>query len=142
MLDCTFVVDESAASVQSTLYKMPQRVITENANVNNVSYALPDERDIPVDMRYLNIDNHTLPLLRGSSRCHFYSEINYFISISPNAHGKNQPYSGIGPSQIPAAFKPYTFPALEKFAVDEPEGGIISDLKWWSPRNRMALEMK
>ncbi|KAF9544079.1 hypothetical protein CPC08DRAFT_716586 [Agrocybe pediades] len=48
MLDSTFVVDENA-SVQSTLYKIPQCVITENANVNSVSYALSNEHYIPVD---------------------------------------------------------------------------------------------
>ncbi|KAF4609728.1 hypothetical protein D9613_011952 [Agrocybe pediades] len=47
MLDSTFV-DENA-SVQSTLYKMLQRVITENTIVNSVSYALPNEHYIPVD---------------------------------------------------------------------------------------------
>ncbi|KAF4614003.1 hypothetical protein D9613_008190 [Agrocybe pediades] len=54
----TFAVDESA-SVQATLYKMAQRIVAENASVNSVSYALPNKHYIPVDLRYLNIDNLT-----------------------------------------------------------------------------------
>ncbi|KAF9540784.1 tetrahydrobiopterin biosynthesis enzymes-like protein [Agrocybe pediades] len=55
----TFAVDESA-SVQATLYNMVQHVFAENASVRSVSYALPNKHYIPVDMRYLNIDNLTL----------------------------------------------------------------------------------
>jgi len=36
---------------------MAQRIITENASVQNVSYALPNKHYIPVDMKYLGIDN-------------------------------------------------------------------------------------
>jgi len=44
---------------QATLYKMAQRIIAENASVNSVSYALPNKHYVPVDMRYLDIDNLT-----------------------------------------------------------------------------------
>ncbi|KAJ3874895.1 uricase [Lentinula edodes] len=53
-----FAEDESA-SVQATLYKMGQRIITENAGVQTVSYALPNKHYIPVDMRYMGVDNLT-----------------------------------------------------------------------------------
>ncbi|KAF8799152.1 uricase [Phlegmacium glaucopus] len=53
-----FATDESA-SVQATLYKMGQRVISENAFVQTVSYALPNKHYIPVDMKYLGVDNLT-----------------------------------------------------------------------------------
>lgn len=53
-----FATDESA-SVQATLFKMAQRVIAENAGVQDVSYALPNKHYIPVDMRYLGLDNLT-----------------------------------------------------------------------------------
>ncbi|KAF5342329.1 hypothetical protein D9611_001162 [Ephemerocybe angulata] len=53
-----FAVDESA-SVQATLYKMGQRIIAENAGIKDVSYSLPNKHYIPVDMKYLGIDNLT-----------------------------------------------------------------------------------
>ncbi|KAF8149115.1 uricase [Crassisporium funariophilum] len=53
-----FAVDNSA-SVQATLYKMAQRVISENASVQSVSYSLPNKHYIPVDMKYLGVDNLT-----------------------------------------------------------------------------------
>ncbi|KAF9446076.1 uricase [Macrolepiota fuliginosa MF-IS2] len=53
-----FAVDESA-SVQATLYKMGQRIIAENVGVQDVSYTLPNKHYIPVDMRYIGIDNLT-----------------------------------------------------------------------------------
>ena len=70
-----FAVDESASVqarwlsvtseiflnflIQATLYKMAQRIIAENASVQDVSYALPNKHYIPVDMKYLGIDNTT-----------------------------------------------------------------------------------
>jgi len=56
-----FATDESA-SVQATLYKMGQRLIKENAAVNRVTYTLPNKHYIPVDMKYIGIDN-TSPAL-------------------------------------------------------------------------------
>lgn len=38
---------------------MGQRIIAENAGVQSVSYALPNKHYIPVDMRYIGIDNLT-----------------------------------------------------------------------------------
>jgi len=38
---------------------MAQRVIAENAGVQEVSYSLPNKHYIPVDMRYLDLDNLT-----------------------------------------------------------------------------------
>ncbi|KAH9481928.1 Uricase [Psilocybe cubensis] len=54
----TFAVDESA-SVQATLYKMAQRIVAENDSVHSVTYTLPNKHYIPVDMRYLDVDNLT-----------------------------------------------------------------------------------
>ncbi|KAJ2916086.1 hypothetical protein MD484_g4319, partial [Candolleomyces efflorescens] len=53
-----FAVDESA-SVQATLYKMAQRIIAENDGVKDVTYTLPNKHYIPVDMKYIGIDNLT-----------------------------------------------------------------------------------
>ncbi|KAJ3504433.1 hypothetical protein NLJ89_g7936 [Agrocybe chaxingu] len=54
----TFAVDESA-SVQATLYKMGERIIAENGSVISVSYSLPNKHYVPVDMRYIGVDNLT-----------------------------------------------------------------------------------
>jgi len=56
-----FATDESA-SVQATLYKMGQQLINENAAVDRATYTLPNKHYIPVDMKYIGIDN-TSPAL-------------------------------------------------------------------------------
>jgi len=38
---------------------MGQRVIAENAGVETVTYTLPNKHYIPVDMKYIGIDNTT-----------------------------------------------------------------------------------
>ena len=52
---------------QATLYKMAQRIIAENGHIQAVTYTLPNKHYIPVDMRYIGVDNLTplsvLPLL-------------------------------------------------------------------------------
>jgi len=53
-----FATDESA-SVQATLFKMGERVMAENAGVDQVTYQLPNKHYIPVDMKYLGMDNLT-----------------------------------------------------------------------------------
>ncbi|EGN99429.1 hypothetical protein SERLA73DRAFT_182401 [Serpula lacrymans var. lacrymans S7.3] len=53
-----FATDESA-SVQATMFKMGQRVIAENAGVEAVTYALPNKHYIPVEMKYIGVDNTT-----------------------------------------------------------------------------------
>jgi len=53
-----FASDDSA-SVQATLYKMAQRVVSENAFIQTASYALPNKHYIPVDMKYIGVDNLT-----------------------------------------------------------------------------------
>ncbi|KAG9308236.1 hypothetical protein JVU11DRAFT_12254, partial [Chiua virens] len=53
-----FATDESA-SVQATLFKMGERIIAENAGVEEVTYKLPNKHYIPVDMKYLGVDNLT-----------------------------------------------------------------------------------
>lgn len=53
-----FAQDESA-SVQATLYKMAQRVLAENEGVETVRYVLPNKHYIPVDMKYIGVDNTT-----------------------------------------------------------------------------------
>ncbi|OSX59142.1 hypothetical protein POSPLADRAFT_1041273 [Postia placenta MAD-698-R-SB12] len=54
----TFALDESA-SVQATLYKMAQQIVAENPYVESVTYKLPNKHYVPVDMRYIGIDNLT-----------------------------------------------------------------------------------
>jgi len=54
----TFAKDESA-SVQATLYKMGERVIAENRGIERVSYGLPNKHYVPVDMKYMGVDNQT-----------------------------------------------------------------------------------
>ncbi|KAL6301556.1 uricase [Sparassis latifolia] len=53
-----FAQDESA-SVQATLYKMAARIVAENARVQSVTYKLPNKHYVPVDMRYIGLDNTT-----------------------------------------------------------------------------------
>ncbi|KAG6330781.1 hypothetical protein ID866_8306, partial [Astraeus odoratus] len=53
-----FATDESA-SVQATLFKMAQQVIAENGSVQSVSYQLPNKHYVPVDMKYIGVDNMT-----------------------------------------------------------------------------------
>jgi hypothetical protein len=45
--------------IQATLYKMAQRVLAENAGVMSVRYVLPNKHYIPVDMKYIGVDNTT-----------------------------------------------------------------------------------
>ncbi|KIK34140.1 hypothetical protein CY34DRAFT_49238, partial [Suillus luteus UH-Slu-Lm8-n1] len=51
-----FSQDESA-SVQATLYKMGQRVITENVGVDSIVYKLPNKHYILVNMNYIGVGN-------------------------------------------------------------------------------------
>ncbi len=44
---------------QATLYQMAQRIIDENAGVQSVTYTLPNKHYIPVDMKYIGVDNLT-----------------------------------------------------------------------------------
>ncbi|KAI0363181.1 uricase [Pilatotrama ljubarskyi] len=55
-----FALDESA-SVQATLYKMAQRIVAEQPHVQSVSYNLPNKHYVPVDMKYIGIDNTSPP---------------------------------------------------------------------------------
>ncbi|KAF6746919.1 uricase [Ephemerocybe angulata] len=73
-----FAVDESA-SVQATLYKMGQRIIAENAGIKNVSYSLPNKHYIPVDMKYLGIDNLTPTAAQTPART-FSSALGTYVS--------------------------------------------------------------
>lgn len=52
----TFATDDSA-SVQATLYKMAKLVLSAHADVKEVTYKLPNKHYIPVDMRYLGVEN-------------------------------------------------------------------------------------
>ncbi|KAG6855373.1 hypothetical protein H0H87_003997, partial [Tephrocybe sp. NHM501043] len=47
---------------QATLYKMAQLVLSQNAGVAAVTYELPNKHYIPVDMRYIGVENVTPPL--------------------------------------------------------------------------------
>lgn len=42
---------------QATLYKMGQRLIKENTAMDRAMYTLPNKHYIPVDMKYIGIDN-------------------------------------------------------------------------------------
>jgi hypothetical protein len=67
---------DASASVQATLYTMAQRLLTENAFVRRVTYALPNKHYIPVDMRWAGVDNLSPcvfrlspPIARAHLRC-------------------------------------------------------------------------
>ena len=53
-----FATDESA-SVQATLYKMATQIVGEHGNVVRCAYALPNKHYVPVDMKYIGLDNMT-----------------------------------------------------------------------------------
>ncbi|EPQ53893.1 uricase [Gloeophyllum trabeum ATCC 11539] len=53
-----FATDESE-SVQATLYKMAQTLLNEDQYINTVTYKLPNKHYVPVDMRYIGVDNVT-----------------------------------------------------------------------------------
>ncbi|KNZ80771.1 Uricase [Termitomyces sp. J132] len=53
--------EDDSASVQATLYKMAQMVLAQNDGVQVVTYALPNKHYIPVDMRYIGVENVTPP---------------------------------------------------------------------------------
>ncbi|KAF8887860.1 hypothetical protein CPB84DRAFT_1786647, partial [Gymnopilus junonius] len=38
---------------------MGQRIVAENAGVQTVTYALPNKHYVPVDMKYIGVDNLT-----------------------------------------------------------------------------------
>ncbi|OJT03614.1 Uricase, partial [Trametes pubescens] len=63
-----FALDESA-SVQATLYKMAQRIITEQQHVLSVTYKLPNKHYVPVDMKYIGIDNMSPYVIFASFVC-------------------------------------------------------------------------
>jgi len=54
----TFAEDESA-SVQATLYKMGVQLVEEHVQIEEVRYALPNKHYVPVDMKYIGVDNTT-----------------------------------------------------------------------------------
>ncbi|TCD61819.1 hypothetical protein EIP91_007864 [Steccherinum ochraceum] len=74
----TFAVDESA-SVQATLYKMAQKIIAQQPFVNDVEYALPNKHYVPVDLKYLGLENikplstfpFSPPCISFHISCHF-----------------------------------------------------------------------
>ena len=45
--------------VQATLYKIGQTILKANPGVQSVRIALPNKHYIPVDMKYIGIDNLT-----------------------------------------------------------------------------------
>lgn len=61
---------------------MAQRIIAENAHVSTVSYSLPNKHYIPVDMKYIGVDN-TTPCVFLSYEC--------FGSDSPNPYAVRTP---------------------------------------------------
>lgn len=53
-----FAQDDSA-SVQATLYKMATQIVQDYPGVASVSYSLPNKHYVPVDMKYIGVDNLT-----------------------------------------------------------------------------------
>jgi len=51
-----FALDESA-SVQATMYKMAQQIISENSTVGAVTYKLPNKHYIPVNLSFAKLEN-------------------------------------------------------------------------------------
>ncbi|ORY04230.1 uricase [Basidiobolus meristosporus CBS 931.73] len=52
----TFATDDSA-SVQATMYKMGEKVLAENVDVTEISYALPNKHYISVNLKPFNLPN-------------------------------------------------------------------------------------
>jgi hypothetical protein len=50
---------------------MAQRVLAENAGVETVRYVLPNKHYIPVDMKYIGVDN-TTPYVSFSAASRVY----------------------------------------------------------------------
>ena len=46
-----------AARIQATLHKMGQRIIAENPHITSLTYKLPNVHYVPVDMKYIGLDN-------------------------------------------------------------------------------------
>lgn len=44
---------------KATLFKMGQRVLAENMGIRKVWYQLPNKHYVPVDMKYIGMDNTT-----------------------------------------------------------------------------------
>ncbi|KAI6122338.1 uricase [Pisolithus croceorrhizus] len=53
------IYQQTVESVQATLFRMAQQVVAENDAVETVTYTLPNKHYIPVDMRYIGVDNLT-----------------------------------------------------------------------------------
>jgi len=51
-----FAVDESA-SVQATLYKMAEKILALQKHVTDVHYSLPNKHYVPIDMKYIGLEN-------------------------------------------------------------------------------------
>lgn len=52
-------VPHAVTMEQATLFKMGERVIAENAGVDQATYKLPNKHYLAVDMSYLGVDNLT-----------------------------------------------------------------------------------
>uniref|UniRef100_A0A5K1K4U8 Uricase n=1 Tax=Ganoderma boninense TaxID=34458 RepID=A0A5K1K4U8_9APHY len=50
----------------ATLYKMGQRIIAENEHIASVTYSLPNKHYVPVDMKYIGLDNMTPGLITAT----------------------------------------------------------------------------
>lgn len=49
------------------MYKMGQQIVAENEHVQSVTYKLPNKHYVPVDMKYIGVDN-TTPYVCASLR--------------------------------------------------------------------------
>ena len=59
---------------------MAQRVLAENAGVVSVRYVLPNKHYIPVDMKYIGLDN-TTPYV-AISLCHECVFVEFGLGVS------------------------------------------------------------
>ncbi|EAU84962.2 uricase [Coprinopsis cinerea okayama7 len=112
-----FALDESASvQDQATLYKMAQRIIAENGGIQDVTYTLPNKHYIPVDMRYIGVDNltpdvastsvplsvSTRPRLNSFNLCPPLLRFIFVGGPLPNVHVSRSPISS--KERLPASF--------------------------------------
>ncbi|KAG6899880.1 hypothetical protein C0993_005767 [Termitomyces sp. T159_Od127] len=53
------LAEDDSPSMQATIYKMGQLVLTQNDGVQAVTYTLPNKHYIPVDVNYIAVENLT-----------------------------------------------------------------------------------
>lgn len=87
---------------QATLYKMAQQLIAETALINSVTYTLPNKHYVPVDMKYIGIDNMT-PWVSSSLSLEFLPDIYPFAGPKQRCSCRSQLRGMFLSCQIPYA---------------------------------------